>query len=48
MQGSQFVPVFGAGKQVFVCVGDNAKKPVPVAPPAGHPRDVRPPADGFR
>ena len=37
VQGNQFVPVFGAGKQVFVCVGDSVKKPVPVAAPPGTP-----------
>ncbi len=37
VQGTKFVPVFGKGKQIFVCVGKNVKNPVPVTPPAGTP-----------
>ena len=37
VQGTRFVPVFGKGKQIFVCVGKNVKNPVPVTPPAGTP-----------
>ncbi len=37
VQGSKFVPVFGKGKQVFVCVGPSAKDTTPVAAPAGTP-----------
>ena len=37
VQGSKFVPVFGKGKQVFVCVGTSVKNPVPVTPPPGTP-----------
>jgi hypothetical protein len=33
----KFVPVFGKGKQVFVCVPNNVKNPQPVTPPAGTP-----------
>jgi ABC-type branched-subunit amino acid transport system substrate-binding protein len=33
----KFVPVFGQGKQVFVCVGKSVKNPVPVAAPKGTP-----------
>ena len=33
----KFVPVFGKGKQVFVCVGKSVSKPVPVTPPPGTP-----------
>ncbi len=33
----KFVPVFGKGKQMFVCVGKSVSKPVPVTPPAGTP-----------
>jgi hypothetical protein len=33
----KFVPVFGRGKQVFVCVGKSVNNPVPVTPPAGTP-----------
>ena len=33
----KFVPVFGQGKQVFVCVGKSVKNPVPVTPPKGTP-----------
>ncbi len=34
---SKFVPVFGKGKQVFVCVPNNVKNPTPVTPPKGTP-----------
>ncbi|HEV8064546.1 MAG TPA: hypothetical protein VGP46_06930, partial [Acidimicrobiales bacterium] len=37
VQGKVFAVVFATGKQVFVCVGANAKDPVPVAAPAGTP-----------
>ena len=37
VQGTKYVPVFGKGKQVFVCVGKSVKNPVPVTPPAGTP-----------
>jgi ABC-type branched-subunit amino acid transport system substrate-binding protein len=37
VNGKKFVPVFGQGKQVFVCVGKSVKNPVPVTPPAGTP-----------
>ena len=37
VQGTKFVPVFGKGKQIFVCVGKNVKNPVPVTSPAGTP-----------
>ncbi len=37
VQKSKFVPVFGKGKQIFVCVGKNVKNPVPVTPPPGTP-----------
>jgi hypothetical protein len=37
VQGTKFVPVFGKGKQIFVCVGKSVKNPVPVTPPAGTP-----------
>ncbi len=37
VQGKTFVPVFAPGKQVFVCVGPDARNPVPVTPPAGTP-----------
>ncbi len=36
-QKTKYVPVFGKGKQVFVCVGKSVKNPVPVTPPAGTP-----------
>jgi ABC-type branched-subunit amino acid transport system substrate-binding protein len=35
--GTKYVPVFGKGKQVFVCVGASIKNPVPVTPPKGTP-----------
>jgi branched-chain amino acid transport system substrate-binding protein len=36
--GTKFVPVWGQGKQVFVCLGKNSSKnPVPVTPPVGTP-----------
>ena len=31
VQGKKFVPVFGKGNQVFVCLGKSVKDPVPVA-----------------
>jgi uncharacterized protein YbdZ (MbtH family) len=37
VKGSSFVTVFATGKQVFVCLGPNAKDPVPVAAPPGTP-----------
>jgi ABC-type branched-subunit amino acid transport system substrate-binding protein len=37
VQGTKYVPVFGKGKQVFVCVNKNPKNPVPVTPPPGTP-----------
>lgn len=37
VKGKVFNPVFGQGKQVFVCVGANVKKPVPVSAPKGTP-----------
>jgi ABC-type branched-subunit amino acid transport system substrate-binding protein len=37
VKGKVYVPVFGQGKQVFVCVGSNVKNPVPVTPPKGTP-----------
>ncbi len=37
VQGTTFVPVLATGKQVFVCVGPNARNPVPVTPPVGTP-----------
>ncbi len=37
VEKGKFVPVFGKGKQVFVCVGPNANDTKPVAPPAGTP-----------
>ena len=37
VKGKSFVKVFAAGSQAFVCVGPNAKNPVPVAAPAGTP-----------
>jgi ABC-type branched-subunit amino acid transport system substrate-binding protein len=37
VEGTKFVPVFGKGKQVFVCVGPNANDTKPVAAPAGTP-----------
>ncbi len=37
VQGKKFVPVFGQGNQVFVCLGKSVKNPVPVPAPAGTP-----------
>jgi branched-chain amino acid transport system substrate-binding protein len=37
VKGSTFTPVFGQGKQVFVCVGASVKNPVPVPAPTGTP-----------
>jgi branched-chain amino acid transport system substrate-binding protein len=37
VSGKKFVPVFGKGKQIFVCVGKSVTKPVPVTAPAGTP-----------
>jgi hypothetical protein len=37
VQGLKYVPVFAAGKQVFVCIGASSKNPVPVTPPPGTP-----------
>jgi ABC-type branched-subunit amino acid transport system substrate-binding protein len=37
VQGGKYVPVFGQGKQVFVCVNKNPKNPVPVTPAPGTP-----------
>ena len=37
VKGKKFVPVFGKGNQVFVCLSNNVKDPVPVPPPAGTP-----------
>jgi branched-chain amino acid transport system substrate-binding protein len=37
VQKNKYVPVFGQGKQVFVCVGKSVKNPVPVAPPPDTP-----------
>jgi hypothetical protein len=37
VQKGKYVPVFGKGKQVFVCLGPSVKNPVPVTPPAGTP-----------
>ncbi len=37
VQGGKYVPVFGKGKQVFVCVNKDPKNPVPVTPPPGTP-----------
>ena len=37
VQGDSFVPVFGQGKQIFVCLGASVKNPVPVTPPPGTP-----------
>jgi len=37
VKNGKFVSVFGSGKQVFVCVGANAKNPVPQSPPPGTP-----------
>jgi branched-chain amino acid transport system substrate-binding protein len=38
VQGKKFVPVWGKGHQVFVCLAkDSTRNPVPVTPPAGTP-----------
>jgi len=37
VSGKKFVPVFGKGKQIFVCVGKSVSNPVPVTAPAGTP-----------
>jgi ABC-type branched-subunit amino acid transport system substrate-binding protein len=37
VSGQKFVPVFGKGKQIFVCVGKSVSNPVPVTAPAGTP-----------
>ncbi len=37
VQNKTLIPVFGKGKQVFVCVGKSVTNPVPVAPPPGTP-----------
>jgi ABC-type branched-subunit amino acid transport system substrate-binding protein len=37
VQGKKFVPVFASGKQIFVCVGPNAKNPTVTFPPKGTP-----------
>jgi ABC-type branched-subunit amino acid transport system substrate-binding protein len=37
VQGNKFVPVFGKGKQIFVCVSKNAKNPAVVTAPPGTP-----------
>jgi hypothetical protein len=38
VEGKKFVPVFGNGSQVFVCLAKNsAKNPVPVPAPPGTP-----------
>ncbi len=37
VKGTSFVSVFAPGKQVFICIGPNAKDPVPVTAPAGTP-----------
>ena len=37
VQNKSLIPVFGKGKQVFVCVGKSVTKPVPVTPPPGTP-----------
>lgn len=37
VQGTKYVPVFGEGKQVFVCVNSNVKDPAVVTPPKGTP-----------
>jgi branched-chain amino acid transport system substrate-binding protein len=37
VDGKKFVPVYGKGTQVFVCVGPSAKDTKPVTPPAGTP-----------
>jgi branched-chain amino acid transport system substrate-binding protein len=37
VKGKQFVPIYGKGKEVFVCVGPSAKNTTAVAAPAGTP-----------
>ncbi len=37
VQGTKYVPVFVPGKQVFICLADTVKNPVPVTPPPGTP-----------
>jgi ABC-type branched-subunit amino acid transport system substrate-binding protein len=37
VQGTKYVPVFGQGKQVFVCVNSSVKNPAVVTPPKGTP-----------
>jgi ABC-type branched-subunit amino acid transport system substrate-binding protein len=37
IKGTVYEPVFGKGKQVFICLGASVKNPVPVTPPAGTP-----------
>jgi len=37
VKGTKFAPVFGSGKQVFVCVNDDAKNPKVEPAPAGTP-----------
>jgi ABC-type branched-subunit amino acid transport system substrate-binding protein len=37
VQGTKYVPVFGQGKQVFVCVNSSVKDPAVVTPPKGTP-----------
>ena len=37
VQKTKYAPVFGKGKQVFVCVGKSVTNPVPVTPPPGTP-----------
>ncbi len=37
IHGTVYQPVFGKGKQVFICLGASVKNPVPVTPPAGTP-----------
>jgi hypothetical protein len=37
VKGTKFVPVYGKGTQVFVCVGPSAKDTTPVSAPAGTP-----------
>ncbi len=37
VRGKRFIPVFGQGSQVFVCLNQSVKNPVPVPAPAGTP-----------
>ncbi len=49
VQGKKFVPVFAPGKQVFVCVGPNAKNPtgdLPAQGDAGHVTSARGTGEG--